>query len=363
LGADYWVYATDLPPDLTPKNRGILSLPANSGITLNVAAIGRIHRGPPFARFLATAATCGDHVSDLWVFVDGRLAWKAVGIRSQSGVQHIEVPIRVTDRFLTLATTAGDARIGRGGAAFGDPMLEPQSIGAEASPAATIVAVAPSTNIVYSEDFESMSAGPLCGQGGWTAGVNPGVINVGSGGRLANMQILAVRTGNGIPDASHPLGPLARLDGSQVTTLQWDTEHSGGRNAAFGFGQVPARDRDYPLGSWDLNGTGWTLDPSHITDVIDDKVNVAGGMGGVVHLRLVVDGPARTMAGYYDFGGGWTQAGRWTITLAQIEAITRLYLVEDYRDWTGGGSGVGVDNISLSTSIMPRPVRVHADER
>jgi hypothetical protein len=358
LGAEYWVYSANMPSNLVPKNRGLLVLGGNVGITFDLAAIRRIQGDQALTRFHATAATCGGYIGDLWVFIDGHPEWKALGMTPKSGVRAVDVSIGPADRFLTLAATVSGDRAVRGGAAFGDPVLEPASSEREAPAAPPTVAVAPSTSTIYAENFEGMSAGPLCGQGGWAAGFHTGVINVGTGGRLGNMQVLAVRTGSGIPDAAHSLGSLARLDSSQVTTLQWDAEH-GGNNSAFGFSSMAGPDGDF-LGCWCSSRTGWVLDPFGLTSALDDRVRVSGGTGGVVHLKLVIDGPARTLAGYYDFGGGWTQAGRYTISLGQIERITHLYLVEDYRDWSGG-SGVGVDNILLNSSVAPRPVRVYSD--
>jgi hypothetical protein len=360
LGAEYWVYAVDSTSELMPKNRGLLALGCNAGITFDLATLRRAHRSRPFARFCTTAATYGTQPSDLWVFVDGRPAWKATGINSTSGVQRVEVPIGPTDQFLTLVTTDRGNRTVRGGAYFADPVLTPASSKQEtaAAAAATMLAVAPATSIIYAEDFESFSAGPLFGQGGWKAGIQPGTINVGAGGHLSNMQILAVRTGNGIPDAVHSLGPLAHLDSSQVTTLQWDAEY-GGNNSAFGFSSVPTNPKEDLVAHWCSTRTGWNFVLFDGVEVDNGRASVAGGTSGVVHLKLVIDGPARTLAGYYDFGHGWTQGGRCVISLAQIEAMERLYLIEDYRDYSGT-NGVGVDNITLSTSVVPKPDRVRA---
>jgi hypothetical protein len=359
LGADYWVYAADFPPDLMPKNRGLLALGGNSGITFSLAAIGKNHRGRPFDRFRAAAANCGNQACDMWVFVDGRLKWKSLQMAAGSRVQPVEIEVGPTDQFLTLATTTKGDKAVHSGAAFGDPVLELSTTEPETSAAISTFAVAPSTSTIYSEDFEAFSAGPLYGQGGWTAGVQPGVINVGTGGRLGNAQILAVRAGRDIPDAVHSLGSRARVDSSQVTTLQWDGEY-GGSTSSFGFNSAPTNPDEDFYACWCSMRSGWLFDPLHVTGAVDDRVHVAGGTSGAVRLKLVIDGPARTLAGYYDFGGGWTQAGRCTITLAQIEAIANLRLCEDYRDGSGG-DGIGIDNITLSSSAVSKPSRVRQE--
>ena len=184
MGAEYWVYAVDFPENLMPRKRGLLGLAGNAGITFDLAAIRKAHGDRQFTRFRATAALCGNDSGDQWVFVDGRRQWKATRTAAANRAIPVDVAIGPTDRFLTLAATGGSDATARSGAAFGDPVLETASSEADAAIAAVpTLAVAPSAKTIYSENFEGMSAGPLCGQGGWAAGFHTGTINVGAGGR------------------------------------------------------------------------------------------------------------------------------------------------------------------------------------
>jgi hypothetical protein len=68
-----------------------------------------------------------------------------------------------------------------------------------------------------------------------------------------------------------------------------------------------------------------------------------------VKFKLVADGIANTVAGYYDFGAGYQQAGSWSATDAQIGSITTLFSFQDYRN--DNKLGIGIDNVAL----VPEP--------
>jgi hypothetical protein len=214
---------------------------------------------------------------------------------------------------------------------------------------------AASADVIFSENFEAMTPGDVRGQGGWTPeglGFFDNAINVGTGGGLTNMQILAVAASPGHASAAlHPLGSLANLSGSGAYTLSWDAEY-GSANADFGF----YAGHDDVLGfGFESTATSWLLDPrGMVGGTASDRIILTGGTTGPVKFAVTVDGSAGTVAGYYDFGSGYTLAGSYAATSAQIESLVSLYVSNDYRS---GGIGVGVDNIQLATgvNVVPEP--------
>jgi hypothetical protein len=61
--------------------------------------------------------------ADLWVFVDGAVRFRRREINGYNGGMPVAVPIKETDRFLTLVTIHG-AGAGSPCCVFGDPRLE-----------------------------------------------------------------------------------------------------------------------------------------------------------------------------------------------------------------------------------------------
>jgi hypothetical protein len=219
--------------------------------------------------------------------------------------------------------------------------------------AVLVLATAASADMtVYSENFESMTPGDLRGQGGWTAeGISffDHPVDVGTaGGALTNMQILPDGAAPGYAAAArHSLGSLANLSSSDVTTLSWDAQY-GSANSNFGF----YVSNDVLGMGFESAPSGWKLDARGLTGGSADYASVTGGKTGAVKFKVVVDGPAGTAAGYYDFGGGYTLAGSYSATSTQIQSVVGLYVSNDYR---GGGVGNGTDNISLNTNATPEP--------
>ena len=60
---------------------------------------------------------------DLWVFVDGRVKLKRMGLCRRDGAARVNVELGPTDRFLTLAATDGGDGLVGDWLVFGDPVL------------------------------------------------------------------------------------------------------------------------------------------------------------------------------------------------------------------------------------------------
>ena len=122
---NHWSHCVTFGIDIMPDQRGLLAMHSNVGITFNLKAIRKAYGGQQFDRFRATAGNDRNTPPDLWVFVDGRLAWKSLHINAKSGVQFVDVAIGPEDRFLTLVSTdGGSGVIGGAWTVFGDPVLE-----------------------------------------------------------------------------------------------------------------------------------------------------------------------------------------------------------------------------------------------
>jgi hypothetical protein len=108
-----------------------LYLHANKGITFDLDAVRRANAGGRLLRFRATAGNTepasGKGMSvfaDLWVIVDGQVRFRRREINGCNGAIPVVIPLRDTDRFLTLAVTDGGNGAGYDWVIFGDPQLD-----------------------------------------------------------------------------------------------------------------------------------------------------------------------------------------------------------------------------------------------
>ncbi|MCG2685701.1 MAG: NPCBM/NEW2 domain-containing protein, partial [Planctomycetales bacterium] len=137
----YWVYEMGRGGQFMPDRRGLLGLHPNVGITFNLEAMRRAHPGAVPSSFRAVAgmgnadrvASYANCTTDLWVFVDGRLKFKRIGLRRRDGAVKVDVELGPSDRFLTLAVTDGGDGIHADWFVLGDPVLKLASIEAENS--------------------------------------------------------------------------------------------------------------------------------------------------------------------------------------------------------------------------------------
>lgn len=90
---------------------------ANLGITFDLAEIASRNAGLRIERFrsaygVSESATNRRCNADFWVLVDGRVRFAQTGVKVKGIAGQIDVPLKETDRFLTLVTTdGGDADI------------------------------------------------------------------------------------------------------------------------------------------------------------------------------------------------------------------------------------------------------------
>jgi len=124
---------------LMPKGRGLLCLHGNVGLTVDLSAVRKTHRGYYPAKFVAIAGMGdarsvdpqADGMVDFWVFVDGRLALKRMGVRPADGPFAVDVELGPESRFLTLAVTDGGNTHAADWAVFGAPVLQMSASEAE----------------------------------------------------------------------------------------------------------------------------------------------------------------------------------------------------------------------------------------
>jgi len=117
-----WIYAYNFDHYM-PQKRGFLGLSSNVGITFDLQAVRDTYEDSTPVLFAAQAGKVGRTLADLWVLVDGRLAWKSGHIQA-SGALPVRVKLQPGDRFLTLITTDGGDGHQDDWAGFGDPVLE-----------------------------------------------------------------------------------------------------------------------------------------------------------------------------------------------------------------------------------------------
>ena len=117
--------------DYSSPQHAVLVMHANKGITFDLDAIRRSNPGHEVLRFRAVAGNVetesqkGANVSaDIWVLVDGQVRFKRREFNGYNGAATVAIPIRATDRFLTLAATDAGNTYMCDQIIFGDPRLE-----------------------------------------------------------------------------------------------------------------------------------------------------------------------------------------------------------------------------------------------
>jgi hypothetical protein len=134
-----WSYKGQLweaPPRTKPLNRqdakasSMLLLHANAGITFDLSAIRTSARGHNAARFQSVVHNCQwnpegpvDYVADVWVLVDGQVRFSRMKFRRSDGPAEIDIPLKPTDRFLTLISTDGGDAIACDNPVFLNPRI------------------------------------------------------------------------------------------------------------------------------------------------------------------------------------------------------------------------------------------------
>ena len=129
-----WVYHILRTEQYMPEGLGLLAMHSNAGITFDLEAIRRAHKGVALSRFHAVAALAARPPPpggwgvvmklDVWVLVDGELKFKRVKLRIEDDPVDVNVELGPNDHFLTLAITDHDRDRRADGGIFGDPVLE-----------------------------------------------------------------------------------------------------------------------------------------------------------------------------------------------------------------------------------------------
>ena len=115
-----------------PEGRGLLAFCPNVGLTFDFDSLHKTYPESRPARFQAIAGIASssrlpamaDGLIDLWIFVDGRLKYKRIGLSRKDGPLNLIVELGSGDRFLTLVATDGGDGISSDWLVFGDPRLD-----------------------------------------------------------------------------------------------------------------------------------------------------------------------------------------------------------------------------------------------
>ena len=128
----YWIYGMGSGEQFMPLKRGLLCCCPNVGITFDLAAMKKVFKEVGLTRFHATAGlvdaryryAAAESKADLWIFVDGRLMLKRMGIRPADGAIDVGVDIDPDARFLSIVWTDGGNRNSYDWVVLGDPVIE-----------------------------------------------------------------------------------------------------------------------------------------------------------------------------------------------------------------------------------------------
>ena len=118
--------------DYAAPGHSLIFMHSNKLLTLDLAAIRRLFPGSTLVRFhclagIAPLASQSElNKADVYVLVDGQARYERRQIRPVDGPFAVDVPLAISDRFLTLAATDGGDSIGHDYVLWGDPVLELQ---------------------------------------------------------------------------------------------------------------------------------------------------------------------------------------------------------------------------------------------
>ncbi len=103
----------------------MIGLHANKGITFDLAAVRRAtgYRRLRFRTVAAYGGAAENYKADAWVYVDGKLTWKKLGLNNSGGAIPLDIPLSEDARFLTLVATDAGNDISHDQVFFGNPLL------------------------------------------------------------------------------------------------------------------------------------------------------------------------------------------------------------------------------------------------
>jgi len=119
--------------DYAKPGHSLLFIHSNTGLTLNLAAIRRLHPGSLLTSFRCIVGNSfvrspedvgAEPRADAYVIVDGKCRFQRVGFTNKEHPFRIDVPLGAGDRYLTLATTDGGHRTKFNWVLWGDPIIE-----------------------------------------------------------------------------------------------------------------------------------------------------------------------------------------------------------------------------------------------
>jgi hypothetical protein len=122
--------------DYAEAGHGLLFIHSNTALTLNLAAIRRLHPGSLLTRFRCIVGNSyvrppedseAEPHADVFVIVNGSSRFQRVNFSNKDHPFRIDVPLGAADRYLTLATTDGGRRTRFNWVLWGDPVIEASS--------------------------------------------------------------------------------------------------------------------------------------------------------------------------------------------------------------------------------------------
>lgn len=204
---------------------------------------------------------------------------------------------------------------------------------------------------IFSEDFQSLSNGPLAGQNGWTGN---------SEIRLSTSSNLSTRSVDG-----HDWGGIGffgtdhAVDLSGVASqvvLSFDAYATSAilpkaNNSGVSFNGIS--DGVLWKNATSNGSPRWTFDARGITGNSNNTWEVLGGHDTAVSMQLVIDKLSLEVFGRYDFGGGQTgETPHFPVLLSKINAVTHISILEDYR-FADMLPFVGVDIDNITVAAVP----------
>jgi hypothetical protein len=127
------IYTTLRRVDYSQPGHGLLFIHSNTGLTLNLVAIRRLHPGMVISSFHCTVGNSYMPLnepastrprSDAFVVIDGQSRFQRRAFSNNDEPFVVDVPLGPEDRFLTLTTTDGGDRAKFDWVLWADPVLE-----------------------------------------------------------------------------------------------------------------------------------------------------------------------------------------------------------------------------------------------
>jgi len=212
---------------------------------------------------------------------------------------------------------------------------------------------------IFSEDFQSLSNGPLAGQGGWTGDSE---IRLTTGNATLPTRIVDGHDVSGVTLPKRMTGVLHTIDLSSATSqivLSFDAYATNSvtpksNNSGVGFNGL-GNGVMWSNGT-SVGGAHWAFDARAISGNPSSAIDISGGHDSLAQMQIVVDKISLEVFGRWNFGAGQTgETPHYSVTSSAINALNSVFILQDFRD-----PYVGTDFDNIVVAAVPELASVYS---